>query len=59
MERYKDIKWSEVARQAFQKKISEIDLDEKILIKNKLTEKDIDEIAHKVNKEVFKELNSK
>ncbi len=59
MERHREIKWSEIARKAFERKIDEVELEERILSKSKLTEKDVNEIAHKINKEVFEEMNRK
>ena len=57
MIRHNEIKWSEVARRAIEGKLNEIELEEEILSKSKLTKKDVDEIAHKINREVFLELN--
>ena len=59
MVRHSEIKWSEVARRAFEMKINEIELENTILKKSRLTKKDIDKISHKINKEVFEELNKK
>lgn len=59
MERHREIKWSEIARKAFERKIDEVELEERILSKSKLTEKDVNEIAHKINKHVFEEMNRK
>ena len=55
MIRHNEIKWSEVARRAIEGKLNEIELEEEILSKSKLTKND--EIAHKINREVFLELN--
>ena len=59
MERHREIKWSEIARKAFERKVNEVELEERILSKSKLTAKDINEIAHKINKGVFEEMNRK
>ena len=40
-----------------EKKLNELELEEKILSRSKLTQRDIDKIAHKIKKEVFQELN--
>lgn len=59
MKRHTEIRWSEVVRKTIFNKIENLELLEKITQKSKLTTKDIEEIAHKINKEVFVELNKK
>ncbi|MBI2665301.1 hypothetical protein HYX12_01605 [Candidatus Woesearchaeota archaeon] len=49
-----EIKWSNVARQAFEKKIKELHWVDKALAKSKLTEKDAEEIGHKIKHEISK-----
>mgnify|MGYP001561343230 CR=1 FL=1 len=56
MIRHSEIKWSEVARKAFESKLNEADIDETILSKSKLTMKDVEEISSKIKKEIAKEL---
>ena len=56
MMQHSDIKWSEVARRAIERRLNEIDIDEKILSKSKLTIKDVEEISVKIKKEIAKEL---
>ncbi len=51
---HSEIKWSDIARQAFEKKIQELHWMDKILQKSTLTEKDADEIGHKIKGEIFK-----
>ena len=48
-----EIKWSDVARQAFEKKVKELHLIDTILQNSKLTGKDAEEIGHKVKGEIF------
>ena len=50
MQKHKEIKWSEVARQAMWEKARKLELMEKLLAKSKLTEKDALEIGRKINK---------
>jgi predicted CopG family antitoxin len=57
MVKHAEIKWSEVARRAIERKIKEIEIEEHIFAKSKLTQRDVDEIAHKINKEVFEEID--
>jgi len=49
-----ELKWSEVARKAFEKKIRELHWMNKILEKSKLTEKDAEEMGHKIKGEIRK-----
>lgn|SRR3989338_7235049 len=49
MKHFKEMRWSEVARQAIEKRISDFEIMEKILSKSKLTEKDAKEIAEKID----------
>ena len=56
MKKHKELKWSDVARQAFKKKINEIKLMEKLLSKSELTEEDAEIIGHKIKHEIRKRL---
>ena len=57
MKKHSEIRWSEVVRKTISRKIEDLELMDKLTMKSSLTEKDVDEIAHKINREVFKELN--
>ena len=54
MRQHTELKWSDVARQAFEKKLKEIELADKLLSKSKLTEEDAERIGHKLKSEVRK-----
>ena len=54
MQRHKEIKWSEVAREALWNQAKKIELMDKLLSKRTLTEKDALEIGRKINKAVAK-----
>jgi len=54
MKKHKEIKWSEIARQALWTHAKKLELMNKILSKSKLTEKDALEIGRKINKEIAK-----
>jgi len=49
-----EMKWSEVARQAFEKKLEEFELEEKIIRRIKLTEKDAEDIGNKLKSDIRK-----
>jgi hypothetical protein len=55
MKEMSEIRWSEVARKAFEAKIRELELVEKIVSKSKLTQKDVNELADMIDKEVWEE----
>ncbi|MEK6936840.1 MAG: hypothetical protein AABW58_02095 [Nanoarchaeota archaeon] len=54
MKKHSEIRWSELVRKTIAKKIETLDLVEKIAQKSKLTEKDVDEISHKIKSEIRK-----
>ncbi len=54
MQKHKEIKWSEVARQAMWEKARKLELMDKLLAKSKLTEKDALEIGREINKGMAK-----
>ena len=59
MKKHPEMRWSEVVRKTITERIEDLELLDKLTSKSKLTQKDVDEIAHKINKEVFEELNKK
>ena len=59
MKRHGEIRWSKVVRDTISKKIEDLELMDKLTNKSSITKEDVDEIAHKINKEVFNELNKK
>lgn len=59
MRRHSEIRWSEVVRRTISEKIEDLELIDKLTSKSRLTQKDVDELAHKINREVFKELNKR
>ncbi len=50
MEKHKDIKWTEVARQAMWEKAKKLDLMDKLLARSTLTEQDAEAIGHKIKR---------
>jgi predicted CopG family antitoxin len=56
MKKHREFKWSDVARQAFKKKIQEIRFVNKMLSKSELTEDDAEIIGHKIKHEIRKRL---
>mgnify|MGYP001578858613 CR=1 FL=1 len=54
MKQRTELKWSDIARQAFEKKLKEIELADKLLNKSQLTEEDAERIGHKLKSEVRK-----
>ena len=56
MKKHRELKWSAIARQAFQKRLEELKLMDKMLSKSKLTEEDAEIIGHKIKHEIRKRL---
>ncbi len=59
MEQMDEINWSAVARKAFEEKVIQIDMLQKIANKSMLTQKDADEISDKINKSMSKKFRSR
>jgi len=49
MERHPEINWSEVTRQAIQKKIETLEVMDELVSGSELTESDVADIADKIN----------
>ncbi len=54
IKKHKEIKWTEIARQAMWEKARKLELMDKILSKSELTEKDAIEIGKKIKREIAK-----
>ena len=54
MQKHREIKWSEVARQAMWEKARKLELMDKLLAKSTLTEKDALEIGRKIKHGIAK-----
>ena len=54
MKKHKDIRWSEVARQAMWEKAKKLEIMDKILSKSKLTEQSAIELGREINKGIAK-----
>lgn len=54
MKQHTELKWSDVARQAFEKKLKEIEIVERILSKSELTEEDAERIGNKIKGRIRK-----
>jgi hypothetical protein len=54
MQKHPELKWSEVARQAFEMKIRELHWMDKLVAKSELTEADVNRIGHKIKGEILK-----
>lgn len=59
MTAHSEIRWSEVARKAFEKKIKELHWMDKLVEKSELTEEDVDKIGHKIKGEMLKRFERK
>ena len=59
LQEHQEVNWSAVIRKALQEHLQRIEIIEAIASKSKLTQADVDEIAHKVNSSVAKKLGLK
>ena len=59
MKKHSEIRWSEVVRKTISEKIEDLEVLDKLTRKSKLTQEDVDEIARKVNRDVFEESNKR
>ncbi|MFA4953100.1 MAG: hypothetical protein WC584_02670 [Candidatus Pacearchaeota archaeon] len=57
MKRFSEMRWSEIARQAIEQRINDLEVMEKIASKSKLTKKDAEEISKKIKKGMAKRFN--
>ena len=48
MKRHTEFKWSDVARQAFEKKINEAEFMDRVLKNSELSEEDAERVGHKI-----------
>jgi len=59
MKEHSEIRWSEVVRKTISQKIEELDMMDKLTAKSRLTQKDVNEIASKVDSAVARKLGLK
>jgi hypothetical protein len=59
MQRPSEIKWSEVARQAFEQKIRELHWMDEVLRRSRLSEEDAERIGHRIKHEMAKRFMKK
>ena len=59
MEDYPEINWSEVARSAFEEKIDDLAMMERLSSDSELTEDDVDELAELIDSNVAERLASR
>ncbi len=59
MKEHTEIRWSEVVRKAINQKINDLEIMEMIAQKSKLTEKDVKELANKIDSSLAKRLGLK
>ena len=51
---HSEIKWSDIARQAFEKKVRELHWMDEVLEKSRFTENDAERVGHKVKSAIMK-----
>jgi len=53
MKKHTEVRWSEVAREAFEKRVEELEWMAKVLKNSRLSEKDAEETGHKIKAEIW------
>ena len=56
MKKHSEIRWSEVVRKSISEKIEDLEVMDRLTKRSKLTQRDVDEIAHKIDSAVAKQL---
>ncbi|HLC96313.1 MAG TPA: hypothetical protein VJH97_03260 [Candidatus Nanoarchaeia archaeon] len=59
MKERSEIRWSEVVRKSISQKIEDLDVMDKLTTKSKLTQKDVDSIASRIDGAVARKLGLK
>jgi len=59
MKRHSEIRWGDIVRKSISEKIEDLEIMDRLAKKSKLTQADIGEISHKVNRDIFEELNKR
>ena len=57
MQMHSEIKWSDVARQSFEKKIKELHWMDEVLKNSTLTKEEAEDIGHKIKGNILKRFN--
>ena len=57
MKDHSEIRWSEVVRKSISQKIEDLDIMDKLTSRSKLTQKDVDAIASKIDGAVSRKLS--
>ena len=59
MKDHSEIRWSEVVRKSISEKIEDLEMMDKLTRKSKLTQKDVDSIAEKIDSDIARKLGLK
>lgn len=57
MKEFPEIRWSEIARQAIEKRVNDLEVMNSIASKSKLTQKDVEEISKRIKRAAAKRLH--
>ncbi|MBI4014739.1 MAG: hypothetical protein HY365_02170 [Candidatus Aenigmarchaeota archaeon] len=57
MKEHTELKWSDIARRAFERKLKEVEMAEKLLRTSELTEEDAEKIGHKIKGSIRRRLS--
>lgn len=57
MRDFSEIRWSEIARKAIEKRVEDLEIMNKLASKSRLTKKDVEEISKKIKSAAAKRFN--
>lgn len=57
MKEFSEVRWSEVARKAFEERIRDFELIDAFAKRSKFTQKDVEEFADLIDKRAWKKIN--
>ncbi|MDO8661123.1 MAG: hypothetical protein Q7K43_04490 [Candidatus Woesearchaeota archaeon] len=57
MKQHTDIRWTEIARQAIEKRLHDLDLMNRLAAKSRLTSKDVEELSETLKKNAARRLS--
>lgn len=59
MAKHKEVRWSAVAREAFEKRVEELEWMDKVLKNSRFTEEDAETIGHQIKADIFKRFSKR
>ncbi|MBI4020341.1 MAG: hypothetical protein HY367_03330 [Candidatus Aenigmarchaeota archaeon] len=58
MKKHSEIRWSEVVRKTIAERIEDLELMDRLARNSRLTKKDVEDISHKIKRDIYKEMTN-